>query len=556
MNKSHPAWTWFAALQAAAILWLGWLALGNAQIAEGGSAPPPTAPAPTAPSPAPTPSPDAPVAPSTPTAAVPPAAGAGPENIPAVATTTLVYGEVRLRTGAPSRWSAHLYLYRGEATKELASATLQQSPQFAWPALAPHTYRMNVRSEGMRNLEHTFVVPKGLAELRLDLVLEPSWQLKVLLMTPAGEPLHEALARLAKERPSLQGIREHVSVVAAWRTLPTNLPPSDLRESPFTVATWQNAREPGRRPGGQLPARYAGQLELPETRTAVVAAVSGNAVLVQTEVAAGQAEVTLVVDPAQLLQRLGTVRLQVVDAATQQPIATAKAGLNDAQSWRQPSPVDAEGRIEFRDLRPGQLRLSIDAGGRQGPSGLVEVAPGAVVDLGPIAVVAPFVLRVRPTGRSGEQELRGNLTPLDAPGHPALRPAAVPLGAVRAGQDGAVAGDLQAKVPPGRYELRLTGAGGARIEVDTQKLGDQPLVVELQAEAALRLDPSGLAEPLRLVIQAANGRKVLDRWITWKTAWEQRLLPGTYTIERTTFEGTTQREDVTVPASGASYVLR
>lgn len=554
MNKPHLAWTWLAALQAAAILWLGWLAFGEAEIAAGSSAPPASVPATAVPSSAP--APNVPVALITPDAAEAPTAEAGLASGPATATTTLVYGEVRPRTGAPSRWTAYLNLYRGEATKPLANATLVQSPQFAWPALAPDTYRMTVRSDGMRELAHTFVVPNGLAELRLDLVLEPSWQLKVLLMTPAGEPLHEALAKLAKERPSLQGLREHVSVVAAWRRLPDNLPPSDLRETPFTVARWQDAREPGRRTSGQLPARYAGQLELPETRAAVIGAVSGNAVLVQTAVEAGQAEVTLVVDPAQLLQRLGTVRLQVVDAATQQPIATAKVGLNDAQSWRQPSPVDAEGRIEFRDLRPGQLRLSIDAAGRQGPSGLVEVAPGTVTDLGPIAVVAPFVLRVRPTGRSGDQELRGNLTPLDAPGHPSLRPAAVPLGAARAGQDGAVAGDLQATVTPGRYELRLTGAGGARVEVDTQKLGEMPLVVELQPEAALRLDPSGLAEPVRLVIQASNGQRILDRWITWKAAWEQRLMPGTYTIERTTFEGVTQREELSVPAGGASYVLR
>lgn len=39
-----------------------------------------------------------------------------------------------------------------------------------------------------------------------------------------------------------------------------------------------------------------------------------------------------------------------------------------------------------------------------------------------------------------------------------------------------------------------------------QKVGNQPLVVELQPEAVLRLDPSGLVEPLRLVIQAPNGK--------------------------------------------------
>lgn len=544
--RAPSTWTAIAALQAVAIALLAWLVWGrpaDAAVAPGPaesavSTAPAAAPAAAAPT-------DRPAASTEPTA---PAADAPPPPDAAVPIDgTLVHGTVRDRSGNPIL-QASLSLYRGDETKPFQSATPYRSPHFAFPALAPDSYRLTARSDGCRDFELEFDVSPGQRDLRLDVALEPSWLLKVQLLTPDGRPLAGVLRELAKERPAFGGFREPVGVVAAWSPLPARFPPSDLRETPFSVARWTDRSLPGRSGTNTLPTRFAGVLDLPETRAAHVGAVVGSAVLATAAVEPGQPEVALTIDPAQLLAQYGTVRLQVVDGPTQQPIPTAKVGLNDSQSWRQPSPVDAEGRIEIRDLRPGLLRLSIAVEGRTAPSLHVEVAPAATIDLGPIAVVEPFLLRVRVSGRTGDKELRATLVPLATPRHAALRPASLSMHGK--------GDDLQATVPPGRYQLRIGGGGGARVDLDTGKLGSEPLVVALSPEATLRLDSRELRDPVRLVLRTTNGAVEFDRWITWKSAWEQSLLPGTYTAEQTTFEGATTQLPLVVPADGASFVLR
>ncbi|MBM4061615.1 MAG: carboxypeptidase regulatory-like domain-containing protein [Planctomycetes bacterium] len=544
--RTPSPWTTIAALQGVVIALLAWLVWGGA------------ADAATAPEPAGTTAPAAPdttaaaAAPAEqPTAAAEPTTPAADAPRPTAAATaidgTLVHGTIRDRSGNPVQ-QASLALYRGDDAKPCQSAMPYRSQHFAFPALAPGSYRLTARSGGYRNSEQRFLVTHGLADLRLDVALEPSWLLKVQLLAPDGRPLAGVLSEIEKERPALAGFRDPVAVVAAWNPLPARFPPSDLRETPFSVGRWDGRSMPTGRGSSTLPARYAGVLDLPETRPAHVGAVVGSAVLASAAVEPGQPELVLTIDPHRLLAQFGTVRLQVVDAATQQPVPTAKVGLNDSQSWRQPSPVDAEGRIEIRDLRPGLLRLSVGAEGRSGPSLLVEVTPGATVDLGPIAIVEPFLLRVRVTGRTGDKELRSTLTPLAIPRHAALRPASLSLHGK--------GDDLQATVPPGRYQLRIGGGGGAWVDVDTARLGSEPLVVALQPEAVLRLDSRELREPVRVVLRTATGAVELDRWITWKSAWEQPLLPGTYTVGQSTIEGGATQQQLVVPAGGARFVLQ
>jgi hypothetical protein len=72
--------------------------------------------------------------------------------------------------------------------------------------------------------------------------------------------------------------------------------------------------------------------------------------------------VTLTVPFEKALGSLGTVRLQVVDCESGQPIAGARVALTDSQSGMQGQPVDGESKIELRYQRPGLLNVDI-----QGP---------------------------------------------------------------------------------------------------------------------------------------------------------------------------------------------
>src|SRR5690606_20369431 len=155
---------------------------------------------------------------------------------------------------------------------------------------------------------------------------------------------------------------EPVAVIASWRPLPAQLPASDQHVSPFTVGTWTSGRRRSFGREAELPARYAGQLEMREHRDAIVAAVFRDVVLAQQPVAAGQDEVTLTVDPQQLHANVAAVRLQVVDGATGAPATDAKVLFNDPQTYRGPFPVDEQGRFEASHLAPGRYRLGVSAG--------------------------------------------------------------------------------------------------------------------------------------------------------------------------------------------------
>jgi hypothetical protein len=340
-----------------------------------------------------------------------------------------------------------------------------------------------------------------------------------------------------------------VHVIAWTAELPARLPPTEGRETTFTIAAWQ-VRGMGRGGENALPARFAGQLEMREDRAAVVAATLGDSVLVQAPVAPGQEEVTLVVDPQHMRSLLAGVRLQVVDAATNRPLPDAKVTLNAPQSWSQPVAVDAEGRFERSALRAGTYNLIVAGGdGRVAPMVAVDLAPGVVTDLGALPVTTAVDLHVRITGAAENERCTATLTALDGPAQPGLSPRSERMLVAK--------GELRSQVAPGRYRLRLTaGTGGALVDLDTRRLAGEPLVVALQPEPALAIDPSQLDEPARLVLRGSNGAVLHDRWVTWKSVFRVQLPAGDYRVTVQRLRGDPREESLTLPAEGATYVVR
>lgn len=458
---------------------------------------------------------------------------------------TLVHGAVRTADGRDLPDYVGVGLVPAGETKPIASGNLPHGvATFAWADVAAGSYEVRVRASGMRDAVTPFVVPAGAPELRVDVVLEPSWLVDVLLQTPDGRPLHEAL----RELPDLAGsLSDGVQVVALWHEIPTDIPRSELRQSPFTVAKWHANQGVSReRDARQLPARYAGTLEMPESRPAFAAVLLKEVVLARAPLAAGQQELELVVDPARIRAAFATLRLQVVgpDGA---PLAGAKVGVNDRQSWRPPTAVDADGRLEQSGLLPGSFALTIQCDGHAFPPCTVELRPGAVTDLGQLRLAQRREFTIRVADAPAGDALRGSLAPLDAAPNVGLSPDGLRIG-VRDGTARVVAAE-------GRYRLTLTGAGGAVLEFDTRALGSEPLVVTLAPEATIRFDPSQLDGPARLVVAAANGAVVLDRWVTWKGRWEQAVLPGSYRVTVQPLVGAARTESLDVPAAGASFTL-
>ena len=121
----------------------------------------------------------------------------------------------------------------------------------------------------MRDWETAITVPEGVQQQRVDVVLEPSWLVKVLLQNAAGTPLHEALATLAKSVPALASLdySDAVQVIALWHEIPDVLPRSELRISTTPLSCDEE-------PQGDLEIRIA----LDEKGVAAAPRVAGLAV--------------------------------------------------------------------------------------------------------------------------------------------------------------------------------------------------------------------------------------------------------------------------------------
>ncbi len=459
---------------------------------------------------------------------------------------TLLLGSLQLPPGVNPP-HIRVTLYAGEATESLQNASLGDDLSFAFAGLDAGDYRLTTRADGLRPLERAVSIPPGAEVVKVALPRVASWVVKVALLAPDGRPLTEAL----KGQPELLGsiFDGPVQVIASWQPLPVQLPFSDQRQTPFTVGQWTPARGMPGRGDIDLPAHFAGTLELRQDQPAVIGAVLRDCVLTQVPVEVGQQEVTLTVDPAQMRAQLASVRLQIVDATTRAPIADAKVGLNDSQSWRQPTAAGQDGVLQQERLLPGRYQLTVQVAGRVAPPLTVDLVPGRLTDLGQIPVAVPFVLRATVTGGDDRAELNVTLQPLDV--------VEVPGTGRRSLRSGVQQRELKAELWPGRYRLRVTGKGfGAAREFDTRQLGDAKLTIELQPEPELALDSTQLADPARLVLTDSRGVQWSDRWITWQSRWNQQLPPGAYRWSLRGLDGRERTGDVVMSATGGTLLLR
>lgn len=545
--KSRATRTWLvlAIAEAAGIVLLLQALAATSAAAEGDAPLPPAAGNPVAVAPRASTSAEAPPGPAATTTATPPTTA--PPATPATDDLgTLLLGTLQLPPGVDPN-HLQVALYAGEATKPLAETSLRDDLDFAFPGLDAGDYRLTARADGARPFERAVTIPPGTDVVRVDLLLTASWVIKVALLAPDGKPLAEAL----KGQPELTGAAFDgpVQVIASWQPLPAQLPFSDQRQTPFTVGQWTSARGLPGRGNGDLPARFAGTLEMRRDQPAVIAAVLRECVLTQVPVAVGQHEVTLTVDPAEMRAKLASVRLQIVDATTRAPLADAKVGLNDTQSWRQPTAVGQDGVLLQERLLPGRYQLTVQVAGRVAPPLTVDLVPGRLTDLGQIPVATPFVLRATVTGGDDGAELNVTLQPLDAIEVPGTGRRSLRLGVRKR--------ELQAELWPGRYRLRITGKGlGAAREFDTRQLGDAALAIELQTETELQLDSTQLADPAQFVLTDGRGVVWSDRWITWQSRWNQQLPPGEYRWSLRGLDGNERTGAVTVAASGGKLVLQ
>jgi len=456
--------------------------------------------------------------------------GAPADAVPAASPNAVLYGTVTQADGTAVQRGV-LWIYRDG---EHVGTSSPDGGVFAFAGLRPGEYRLASRIDDALPLSRDVQVDAPTT--RLDLRLDPRWLLRVHAVTPDGQPLIEALGKV---EPML-GYRT-LAAAAFAAPLQGDLTLSDLAEVTAGLGPFRRDDPFGR--GATLEKKTLGVLTLPPDQPVHVALLLRSAVIAQQQASPGQDEVTFTLDPAQLVARTATVKLRVVDA-TGAPVQGCRVALNDAQSGGGGGkPTGDDGRAEVSHLVPGRLRLSIMHKDLQGPPLSIDVPPGADLDLGDVTLQRG--VEVAFDGKAmGE---RGNIRIgwLDVPSQPGF--------SVREGylstDNGAT---MRTVLFPGRYAVRATaGQRAVMTEIDTRALPAQPIRLDLQPGAPLRVRGGRPGCSVGVEIRAANGA-----WIHRRSLWGPQdftlVLPiGSYAVDLVDAAGARTHRTVALAKAGA-----
>jgi hypothetical protein len=456
---------------------------------------------------------------------------------------TILYGCVVDEDGKAVP-QGHAVFRVDDASPVLASISIdERRSSYAISGVTAATVVYRAHGTGFQQTKGTIAIPAGAQQHRHDIVLPRCWLLAVRFATPGGEPLRSALRAAAKERQGLFFVQVGAVVTAARPA--GDFPLTALREAGFGLGRWRSANGIVRIQGKPLPEDVAGIVEIDVKQPVWVSAVLRHRVLASVPVEVGQDEVALTVAVDDVLQQLGTIRGRVVDAVTGAPVQSAHVEFGDQQSGGFRGALDGDGRFAIGDLRPGLLTVGIWAEQRQALADLVELRPGQVLDLGDVPVFAMRTVDGRCEGAAGKPDgWRVSTIALDPPPHPAMRRSD---GSCEIAKDGS----FRLSLAPLRYRLRVTGAGGAVVDVDARTLPEGPLVLRLQPEAPLRLDVRTNGETWELALFDAQNREVYRRDLRdgWKFALH--FLPGDYRAELRDPQGKLHTRTITIGEAGA-----
>ena len=257
---------------------------------------------------------------------------------------------------------------------------------FALTALSPGDWTITVRAEGAADHEETLEITDAAVQEH-DFVVDRSFPLRVLIVTPDGEDATRALR--------LSGLQLGDFAVAGQRDrFPDRLAVTDYGQAFVGDAQWDREMNPVE--------GFAGTLRLQSAAPAHVALLQRHLVLQQQVVQPGQTEVRFVVDIDALAQLAASAVVRVVDAVTGAPIEGARLRLHTSNMTGPGVETDADGRAVAEGLSPGLLRCEISAEGTEQMYTTVEVEPGQRLDLGEVRLGAELPLSGRVFDSDGE----------------------------------------------------------------------------------------------------------------------------------------------------------
>jgi hypothetical protein len=292
----------------------------------------------------------------------------------------LLTGTVRTRDGRPADASLSASL-----DKARASASSTEDGSYAMLGLQPGEWQVTVRGTGIVEQSTQLTITDDAVQHR-DFMVDPSFAVKVLIVTPDGGDATTAL------RKTMSGMGDF-SAAGQRDPLPERLAPTEYGMG-LGDAKWDAQMNP--KDG------FAGTMHF-TALPAHMALLLRHILLEQQLVQPGQREVKFVVDVEAMKKLAASATVRVLDASGE-PLATAHISLTMPNYMSTGQPVNAQGRAELTGLSPGLLRCSIYAPDHEEMYTTLKAEPGQHLDLGDVRLGA----EVKCTG-----------TVLDADGRPA-----------------------------------------------------------------------------------------------------------------------------------------
>ena len=248
--------------------------------------------------------------------------------------------------------------------KETRGASNGEDGSYAMLGLYPGEWKVTLRGTSIVEQSLPLTITDEAVQHR-DFVLEPSFPVKVLIVTPDGADATMALRKASFHMSNL-------SVAGQRDRLPDRLAPTDYGMVSVGDAEWRPEMNPK---GG-----FAGTLHL-KALPAHIALLLRHLVLERQVVQPGQGEVKFVVDVEAVMKLAGSATVRVLDAASGEPLTSARVSLDGGGGG---TAVDAQGRAEVTGLSPGLLRCQIMAAEHETMYTTVKVEVGQRLELGDV----------------------------------------------------------------------------------------------------------------------------------------------------------------------------
>ena len=426
----------------------------------------------------------------------------------------VVYGRVTDDDGKPIQGSVWFSSAEGN---HWSTRCQRSGGLYSIAGLPSELVDVRATATGFEPYEGSLNLAEASSPVEHDIQLSSALWIEVDVVTPDGTPF-------AETDWEAMGL-PHIGLGALASTAPLDrLPLSNLRVSQWSeLGRFQDSvYRNGQWIRFQPPT--IGVLELRRVAPPFhVHAVMRQTILASTRVSEPVDRVRLVVDPEQIGEQLARVTARFVDGDTGAPLTEGRVALNSRQQGGGGVKPDEDGVVVLETLIPGLLVLTPYFEEVAMHRRYVRVEPGADIDLGTIALVAPRTVSGTVLDEDGKP-LGCRITARDLESFSFPQP-------IDTGLSGTVADDGTYSIPVGRgrHLLLFTSDTGRTNRVVDTSAGDvDGLDVTLSTGIAVTFERTS-ARPYLWQIIDAQGTPLLSR-ISATATMQAKLAPGSYTL--------------------------